>query len=158
MYFQLKRLINDPKNRNFWSKICSFWRFWGVRFDLFGSLKRGFLDFFKVVLELFSKCLGILLRLKRTILRFFALRLILKLHTYLWGPAEAILNFDYASLGLFILNAFLGIIVLHNGHAKWKSVTYEIVYMFAFYSSRRAYLELAGWLDVDWAISLKICY
>ena len=64
-YFQLERLLNDPENQNFLSKICSFWHFWGVIFDHFGGRKSRFLDFFKVVLELFRKCLGIVFDLKR---------------------------------------------------------------------------------------------
>ena len=64
-YFQLERLLNDPENQNFLSKICSFWHFWGAIFDQFGGRKSRFLDFFKVVLELFRKCLGIVFDLKR---------------------------------------------------------------------------------------------
>ena len=61
-------MINDPENRNFESKIWSFWPIWGVIFDYFGGQKSRFLDFFKVVLELFKKCLGIVFDLKRTTL------------------------------------------------------------------------------------------
>ena len=58
-------LINDPENRNFESKIWSFWPIWGVIFDHFGGQKSRFLDFFKVVLKLFRKCLGIVFGIKR---------------------------------------------------------------------------------------------
>ena len=59
VYFHLQRSIKDPGNRDFRSKICSFWPIWGVIFGHFGGQKSRFLDFFKVVLDLFRKCLGI---------------------------------------------------------------------------------------------------
>ena len=59
VYFLLQKSINDPKNQDFRSKFCPLWQFWGVIFDNFGGRKSRYLDFFKVVLELFRKCLGI---------------------------------------------------------------------------------------------------
>ena len=64
-YLQLERLINDPENRNIESKFGLFWRFLVVIFGNFWGGKSRFLDFFKVVLELFMKCLGIIFELKR---------------------------------------------------------------------------------------------
>ena len=60
-----KQLQNNLENWDFGSKFCSFWPIWGVVFDHFGGQKSRFLDFFKVVLELFKKCLGIVFVLKR---------------------------------------------------------------------------------------------
>ena len=65
VYFWLERLRNDPQTRDFRSKLCSFWRFSRVVFDHFWGQKSRFLDFLKVLLELFMKCLGIIFGLKR---------------------------------------------------------------------------------------------
>ena len=53
-----------------------FWPFWG--------LKSSFLEFSKVVLELFRKCLGIVFGLKGPIFGYS------KSESLLWGPAEAL--------------------------------------------------------------------
>ena len=52
--------------RNFRSKICSYWPFWGVIFDNFGGQKSRFLHFFILVLESFRKFLSIVFGLKRS--------------------------------------------------------------------------------------------
>ena len=59
LYLQLKRLISDPENRNYLSKNCWFCLFWGVIVDHCGDRKSRFVDFFKVVLELFRHCFSL---------------------------------------------------------------------------------------------------
>ena len=71
-YFHLKKFLNDPDNRNFLSKTCSFWQFWWAIFDRFGGQKSCFLDFFKVVLQLFKKCLDNVFGHNRLILVLFS--------------------------------------------------------------------------------------
>ena len=65
-YFQLKRLIHDHENWDFWSDMTILAVLKG-RFDHFWVTKSCFLHFFKVVQEFFRKCFGILLRLNRPI-------------------------------------------------------------------------------------------
>ena len=65
MYFQFERLINDPENLIFYSKFGPLWTFERVILDNFGGQKSRILDFFKVVLELFRKCAGIVFGFKR---------------------------------------------------------------------------------------------
>ena len=50
MHFQFERLINDRKKRGFCQNLDNDI----VIFDQFGGQKNRFLDFFKVLLELFS--------------------------------------------------------------------------------------------------------
>ena len=63
----------------------------------FGGQKSRFLDFFKFVLVLFRKCLGIVFSLKRP--TFSPL-----------GPREALKNVDKASPGVFIVWVGLGVV------------------------------------------------
>ena len=57
VYFQLQRLINDPENRNFRSKICSFCRFEGSFLTILGVEKIAFWTFSKF----FGSCVGTVL-------------------------------------------------------------------------------------------------
>ena len=61
LQFQLERLINDPENKNVRSKFCSILRFFAIIFEHFGAQDSRFLNFFKVVFELFKKCYGIVI-------------------------------------------------------------------------------------------------
>ena len=98
------KVDNWPWKLRFWVKILlilvnlrgEFWPFW--------RLKSRFLHFFKVVLDLFRKCLGFVFGVKRPIFVLFTTRN--------WvsplGSREALINIDKASPGLFIfLQAFL---------------------------------------------------
>ena len=58
-------MISYPKIRNYRSKICSFLPILGIIFDHLGCQKSRFLDFFKVVLELFEKFLSFVFGLKK---------------------------------------------------------------------------------------------
>ena len=59
---------------DFGSKFCSFWPISGVIFDRFGAEKSRFLDFFKVVLDLFGKYLGYVFGVKMPNFVLFATR------------------------------------------------------------------------------------
>ena len=93
-------LFSDPnvdkwtQKSKFRSKICSFWQFLGVIFDHFGSQEGRFLDFFKVILVLFRDLESIVFRYLYSLLPITP--------ALLWGPADALLNIDKASPGLFI--------------------------------------------------------
>ena len=74
-----------------------------VSFGTLGGSKSRFVYFFKELQELFKLCLVIVFGLKRPYFcADFYSRLTSKLHTLIWGPAEALLKFYYASAGLFI--------------------------------------------------------
>ena len=60
VYFQLEMLIYDLKNRN----LRAIFGPWEYHFDHFQGQKTRFVDFLKVVLELFKSCLGIIFDLK----------------------------------------------------------------------------------------------
>ena len=70
VYFQLKRLINKHEKGDLRSKFCSFDRFEGS-FLAFLSFESRILNIFKLVLELFRKCLCIVFGLKRPTLGVF---------------------------------------------------------------------------------------
>ena len=80
-------------------KIDTFWPDWHSSFVHFGGRKSRFLDFFKVVLDLFGKCLGFVFCRKRPTFVLFA--------THNWvsplGSREALINVDKASSGVFIV-------------------------------------------------------
>ena len=96
-YFQLKRLIHDPEIGDFRSNMWSFWRFWRAVLTILGAQKVVFCTF-QSCSGVFRKCFGFLLGLNRpTSGSISQQRLFPKIYTLLWGPAEALLNFHYAS-------------------------------------------------------------
>ena len=66
--------ISDRKESKFDLDTSRGPEFLGVIFDHFAGPKSHFLDFFKVVLELFGKCLGIVFDLKRPTFGVFSAR------------------------------------------------------------------------------------
>ena len=86
----------------------------GQNFDHFGGLRGNCWPLWgceKSFFTFFLNCSGVVLGMFRYYFRTWKayfwvylqlLRLIPELYTLLWGPAEALLNFDYAFAGLFI--------------------------------------------------------
>ena len=97
VYFEVQRSINNLQR--FCVKNLLILAELRVIFDHFGGQKSRFLDFFKVVLELFRKCLGIVFGLKRPTFILFANRI--------WvsplSSREALINVDKAPHGLLVM-------------------------------------------------------
>ena len=86
----------------------------GQNFDHFGGLRGNCWPLWgceKSFFTFFLNCSGVVLGMFRYYFRTWKayfwvylqlLRLIPELYTLLWGPADALLNFDYAFAGLFI--------------------------------------------------------
>ena len=97
-----------PKIENVGLNFAHFDRFERLFFAHFGGRKSHILDFSKVVLDLFRKCLGIVFGIKRTtfdcIFNTKLYPLLPIADPLLWGPAngEALINVDKASSGFFI--------------------------------------------------------